>query len=186
MPLSETARRKRHIEAAQGYLMLDMPDHALRELRQAKEPDPRDPLAFIFYYLKAEAYREKKEYEEALKAFEQAEAIQPNELNVGLGKAWCYKRIGQLQAAIATMEHLCKLYPTEPIVLYNLACYFALAGLREEALSWLGRALRLDSSLRKLIPDEHDFDSLRDDPEFRMIAGVDSDSQSDQAGIDEF
>jgi len=54
-------------------------------------------------------------------------------------------------------------------VLYNLACYFALASDKVHALSWLGRAIRMESSLRELIPDETDFDSLRDDADFRLI-----------------
>ena len=66
----------------------------------------------------------------------------------------------------------------EPIVLYNLACYFALAGDKPQALSWLGRAIRMESSLRELVPDETDFDELRRDADFQMIVGHGEDESS--------
>ena len=53
-----------------------------------------------------------------------------------------------------------------PVVLYNLSCYYALAGQKTQALSWLARALRMDADLRRLIPDETDFDPIRNEPEF--------------------
>jgi len=172
MALSENERRRRHLRAAEGYVSLELPDFALRELRRVKDPGP---LAAAYYTLLGEALRQKEQYDEALEAYERADQLKPHDLTVGVGKAWCYKRTGQLHLAIRTMEELYRHHPKESIVLYNLSCYLALAGRREEALSWLGRALRLDGSLRRLIPDESDFDSLRDDPQFRMIAGLDVD-----------
>ena len=62
--------------------------------------------------------------------------------------------------------------PEQPIVLYNMSCYFALAGNKAQSLSWLGRALRMEAGLRKLIDDETDFDGLRDDPDFQLIVGA--------------
>jgi hypothetical protein len=53
--------------------------------------------------------------------------------------------------------------------LYNMACYLALDGNREQALSWLGRALRMDKTLCKLVPAETDFDSLKHDPDFQHL-----------------
>jgi hypothetical protein len=69
------------------------------------------------------------------------------------------------------MEEANRLSPNEPIIMYNLSCYFALAGNKTQALSWLGRALRKEKSLRKLIPEESDFDRLRDDPDFQFVIG---------------
>ena len=43
---------------------------------------------------------------------------------------------------------------------------------KTQALSWLGRALRMDASYRQLIDDESDFDPLRHDPDFQMIVSA--------------
>lgn len=159
-------RRKRHLEAASGYLMLDMPDHALKELQAIGGADAG---CFEVYALKGEALRQQRDYEGALQAYLRALNISPDHIEVLFGMAWCYKRLGRLDCAIAAMERAYAAHPRNPVVLYNLSCYWALAGEKEQALSWLGRALRMDSSLRRLIPEESDFNALRNDPDFRFI-----------------
>lgn len=166
MALDPHKKRERRLEAARGYLALDMPDHALKELRAVDDPGA---CRFEFSRLQGEALRQKHCYAEAFQAFSRADDASPDDLGVLLGMAWCLKRTGRLPEAIAAMERASEVAPQAPIVLYNLACYWTLAGDKNNALSWLGRALRRDASLRKLIPQETDFDPLRDDPDFRFI-----------------
>ncbi|HZU19722.1 MAG TPA: DUF1028 domain-containing protein [Gaiellaceae bacterium] len=47
-------------------------------------------------------------------------------------------------------------------VLYNLACYEALAGRRDDAVLHVRRALELSPSLRELAADDRDLDPIRD------------------------
>lgn len=56
---------------------------------------------------------------------------------------------------------------------YNLACYRALGGHRDEALRLLAAAIERDSDgeLREWAATDTDFDSLRDDAEFRRLIG---------------
>ena len=62
--------------------------------------------------------------------------------------------------------------PSEPLLHYNLACYWSLAGNAAKALDELAVALDLDPDLRNLIADESDFDQLRGNPEFeRLVMG---------------
>jgi tetratricopeptide (TPR) repeat protein len=183
--------RQRKLEAACGYLELNMPEHALREL--GRIPDPQaTPLDF--YRLRGEGLRALERFEDALEAYGRALAVDPEDIGVLAGMAWCYKRTGQLPKAIEAMEQAYQAHPKELIVLYNLACYFSLAGEKAPALSWLGRALRMESSLRKQYPEgeggfarwgfsqfepslreriaeEPDFDPLRNDPDFQYLTG---------------
>jgi Tfp pilus assembly protein PilF len=184
--------RQRKLEAACGYLELNMPEHALRELGRIADPDT---VPFDFYHFRGEALRALNQFEAAIAAFDRALEENPDEISVLVGIAWCYKRTGQLPRAIASMEQAYQAHPKELIVLYNLACYFSLAGEKAQALSWLGRALRMESSLRKQniesempfgsasglgqaepslrerIADEPDFDPLRNDPDFQYLTG---------------
>jgi tetratricopeptide (TPR) repeat protein len=57
-------------------------------------------------------------------------------------------------------------YPGNPNILYNLACFEALAGRREEALSHLAEAVERDPRTREWAQTDSDFDSIRDDPGF--------------------
>jgi Flp pilus assembly protein TadD len=99
-------------------------------------------------------------------------ARDPDNVSLLMAMAWCYKRTDRLDRAIEAMEHAYRVSPKQPIVLYNLSCYWSLAGNKTQALSWLGRALRMDESLRKLIEDEQDFDPLRRDPDFRQLLSL--------------
>lgn len=169
MPISEQVRRERHFEAARGYLTLEMPLHALRELEQVQlSPE----CAFEYHRLSAEALRQNREHELALDAYRMALAERQNDLSIFLGMAWCYKRVDQLPRAIAAMQDAYAIAPRQAIVLYNLACYYSLMGNKPKALSWLGRALRMQGDLRRLIPDESDFDQLRNDPDFQFVANA--------------
>lgn len=169
MAFNARLQRERRLEAAEGYLTLGMIEHALEELAQIDDPE-RCP--FDFYRIRGEALRESEDYAPAVESFERALAEDPEDLTVLMGLAWCYKRLDQLSRSIDSMEEAYQYHPDEPIVLYNLACYFALAGKRSLSLSWLGRALRMEPHLRKLIPDESDFDSLRDDADFQFLVGA--------------
>ena len=60
----------------------------------------------------------------------------------------------------------------EPLLHYNLACYWSLAGDPPRAVRALEEALDLDPDLRDQAAAESDFDPIRTDPEFgRLVAG---------------
>jgi tetratricopeptide (TPR) repeat protein len=187
LPMATKAQRDhaRKLEMASGYLDLEMPTHALRTLDGIDHPEA---TPFEFHYLRGLALRTAGRFQEALVALSRAREERPDDLDVLMGLAWCFKRTDQLPRAISTMEEAYRAHPKVPVVLYNIACYHSLAGDKAQALSWLGRALRMEAALRKvipdspdlnavtmqtslrdLIPDETDFDSLRNDPDFQYI-----------------
>ena len=163
MPQTSPVKPQRALESAQGYLLLEMPDAALRELRDFDDGD-ETPVAA--HQLRGEALRMRGDFDEALQSFEKVLPHVEQGLSVLMAMAWCFKRVGRLDKAIEAMKEAYRGSPKEAIVLYNLACYYSLAGEKGEALSWLARAVRLDGSFRKLIPREIDFDPIRNDPEF--------------------
>lgn len=166
MVLLPASRPKRHLTAAEGYLMLEMPVQALRELSHIPEDD-RDSEKY--YRLLGQALQLAERYEESLEAYRDAFDRDPENLTTLMGMAWCFKRTDQLPSAISIMELAYQHHSDEPIVLYNLSCYFALADDKTNALSWLGRALRMEPRLTKLIPEETDFNSLRTDKDFQFV-----------------
>jgi tetratricopeptide (TPR) repeat protein len=159
-------RTLRRLSAAEGYLMLDMHEHALRELRGIADPGSE---VFRYYLLRAMSYRGLGDFHTAIDDYRQCQRLQPDDLDVLMGFAWCYKRIDDLSQSIAMMHEAYRTHPQEPIVLYNLSCYYSLAGQKSQALSWLGRALRMQPDLRRLVPEETDFDAIRSTPEFAKL-----------------
>lgn len=168
MVANPNRKRDRKLAAAQGYLELELPDAALEQLDAITAPHE---AAFEVNCLRGEALRQKSDWKAALKAYQKAILDSPHNVSVLMAMAWCFKRTDQLPRAIAAMQRAYQIAPKQAIVLYNLSCYFALAGDKPNALSWLGRAIRMDDSLRELIPDETDFDRLRRDPDFQFVTG---------------
>lgn len=156
-------QRLRRLDAAEGYLLLNMTDHALAELRSI--PDPAE-AEFEYRQLLGECHRARQDWAAALAEFERCYELQPQDLDVLMAMAWCYKRLDRLPQAIAIMHEAYDSHRNVPVVLYNLSCYYSLAGNKSRALSWLGRALRMERKLLQLIPTETDFAPLRNDPEF--------------------
>ena len=57
-------------------------------------------------------------------------------------------------------------HPRNAHVLYNTACFEALAGRRDDALAHLRTAVEVNPETRAWAAKDEDFDSIRDDPEF--------------------
>jgi uncharacterized Ntn-hydrolase superfamily protein len=74
-------------------------------------------------------------------------------------------------AASALMDEVLARGATDPVLLYNAACYDALAGRREVALERLAAACRADGSYATLAREDADLVPLRDDPRFAEIVG---------------
>jgi tetratricopeptide (TPR) repeat protein len=77
-----------------------------------------------------------------------------------------HREAGDHAAAAQVLRGALQRHPDNPTVLYNLACYEALAGQRAEALAHLARAFELEPSARRWAQDDSDLDSIRDDPGF--------------------
>ena len=53
-------------------------------------------------------------------------------------------------------------WPEHHHILYQLACFYALAGRPEEAVEYLRRAVQSDDQVRSWARDDHDLDAVRD------------------------
>ncbi|MHC4180160.1 MAG: TPR end-of-group domain-containing protein [Planctomycetota bacterium] len=152
--------------AAEGYLELGMPQHALDTLARLGDPSGFDGHAL---YLWGEALRGMERYHEALVPLMQAAQLAPQDIHVWFALAWCYKRTGRIDLAISSLERVLAVEPSEALVHYNLACYWSLAGNKDRALEFLSQALEIDPDYRRLIDDEPDFDPIRCDPQFQTL-----------------
>ena len=108
-------------------------------------------------------------FKEAIAPLQQAAVLAPGNLHVWLALGWCYKRTGRINMAIRSLERILDSDPTEALVHYNLACYWSLAGDKHRAMQYLSRSLTIDPEYCRLIDEEHDFDPLRSDPDFRAL-----------------
>jgi tetratricopeptide (TPR) repeat protein len=161
-------RRQRILQSAEGYLELEMPDHALAAISRLTVEE----MNGIAFHLKGEALRAVGRYAEAIPSLRQAAEGAPGDVHIWLSLGWCYKRINRIDMAIESLEEALEAEPNEAIVHYNLACYWSLAGNKRNALLFLSQALELDADFRDKIASESDFDAIRSDPQFRSLASV--------------
>lgn len=126
---------------------------------------PVDQQAYVSH-LRGEACRFAGRFEEAIVHFSQANEIEPDRIHGLLAIAWCYKRVDQIEDAIEAMQVAIEFEPEQAICHYNLACYFAIAGLVSNAIEYLAHAFEIRPSLRDQVAGESDFDAIRDDPDF--------------------
>jgi hypothetical protein len=69
----------------------------------------------------------------------------------------------------AVMPLLGNMPDAQGVYLYNLGCYYALAGDKERAISHVRQALPLRPSLVEWSEQDSDLDSLREEPEFQAL-----------------
>ena len=89
-------------------------------------------------------------------------------LSYSLASYWHYER-GEYERAIESMQPALERTPDAALGWFNVACYEALAGRREDALAHLRRAVELDPGMREQARADSDFASLQADDEFRRI-----------------
>lgn len=156
----------RKLEQAEGYIMLGLPLRALEIIRSRAD---WATMRFEARLLEGEALRDLERYREALEPLEQAAALRPHDIPVALALGWCYKRTNRLAQAVDALERARRRRPDDPLLIYNLACYWSLAGNADRALEMLARAVELDPAFGRIAQTESDFDPVRSRPEFEQI-----------------
>jgi Flp pilus assembly protein TadD len=159
-------RIKRQLSKAEGFLMLDLPKKALEILEGCSD---WATMQFEASLLTGEALRSLGRFRDALKPLEVAASLRPEDVGVAMALGWCYKRTHRLAQAIDALGRAVRHNPEEPLLHYNLSCYWSLAGNAAKSLDELAAALDLDPGLRSAIAKESDFDALRGNPEFERL-----------------
>jgi tetratricopeptide (TPR) repeat protein len=170
MSTTISTRIRRQLDEAEGYLMLEMPQYALRILESRSE---WPLMTFEANFLKGEALRCLDRHREALACLGTAAALRPEDVAVAVAQGWCFKRTNRLAEAVDALERASRQEPENALIHYNLACYWSLAANAGKALEELATALRLRPEMRRMIADEADFDFLRGDSAFeRLVRGA--------------
>ncbi|UUO06638.1 hypothetical protein M4951_25255 [Blastopirellula sp. J2-11] len=176
--LQET-RRLRRIREVEGYLdlILSASSHlpasidakrtlAQRAIALLDEIEEIDGSSNDTLYLRGQTYRTLDEHHKAIDCLRHVCDDDPTDIHVWLALGWSYKRVGRLDLAIEALEEAMCNDPAQPIIHYNLACYWALAKNLRLSMEYLAQACEINASFRELVDAESDFDAIRYDPEF--------------------
>lgn len=80
-----------------------------------------------------------------------------------------YTRTGRFEDGLAMDLRMAKAHPGDPMVLYNLACSYALTGHPAEALDALARAIQAGYHDADWMSRDRDLKSLHNDPRFHAL-----------------
>jgi tetratricopeptide (TPR) repeat protein len=111
-----------------------------------------------------DAWSTQGRYAEALECYEEAARLAPDHPGLALALGSCYRRLGQLDLAIAVLTRGGRDHPELPLLLYELGRALSLAGETRRALDALARAIELDPALRATADADPVLDPIRDNP----------------------
>jgi len=77
-----------------------------------------------------------------------------------------YTKKGLVEKGLQVDEHLSQLQPSDPVVLYNLACSYSLLNQTDKALRSIKRAIKCGYHDFDHIKEDKDLDNLRKDSRF--------------------
>jgi tetratricopeptide (TPR) repeat protein len=78
--------------------------------------------------------------------------------------------LGQRAKGLVWARRAMEIEPDEPMLLYNLACIYSLAGEAEQAIACLERAVERGFAHKLWIEKDSNLDLLRGDPRFQALA----------------
>jgi adenylate cyclase len=148
-------------------------EEALSHYRNAWRVRPEDYQAML---LSMDALTKLGRHDEVLEAARQGIKLADAhlELNPDDARAWylsaaALMRLGQRDQALERGRRAFAVDPEDAGVLYNLACNYALAGLSDEAIDHLAKALQNGFGQREWLENDSALDPIREDPRFQAL-----------------
>jgi Flp pilus assembly protein TadD len=129
-----------HLSAAVGWLELGNPSEAGEEIARISPKLLEHPEVLdVRWQICAAGQR----WDPALEVAELLMQKAPDQPSAWLHRAYALRRSrnGTLEKAWEALFPAAALFPKEPIIVYNLACYAAQLGRPEEAWEWLHKAM---------------------------------------------
>jgi TolB-like protein/Tfp pilus assembly protein PilF len=148
-------------------------EEAVSHYRNAWRVRPEDYQAIL---LSTDALTKLGRHDEVVEAARQGIKLADAhlELNPDDARAWylsaaALMRLGQRDQALERGRRAFAVDPEDAGVLYNLACNYALAGLKDEAIDHLAKALQNGFGQREWLENDSGLDPIREDPRFQAL-----------------
>ena len=149
------------LSAAVGWLELGNPAEAENELRQVSPANQDAAEVLVVHWFIQER---QGAWERAREVAQRMRQAHPGNAFGHIHYAYALRRApgGGLEAAWHALEPAVDLFPKEPIIPYNLACYAAQLDRKDQAWDWLQKAMAVGDKtlLRKMALADEDLKSL--------------------------
>lgn len=145
--------------AAQGYIELDMPDEALREL-DSLPPGAREGEAAL--QMRLFVLMRSRSWQEAGDVCRRMRELIPENTTGYIHGAFCLHEMGRTAEARELLLGGPPQLQEEPTYHYNLGCYAAVLGDLEEAQRHLKASFEMDKKFRDIARIDPDLRSVQD------------------------
>jgi tetratricopeptide (TPR) repeat protein len=141
---------------------------AVEDYTRALELRPDDPATLCN---RGNAYTNLEEYPAALMDLDRALELKPGYAAALGNRGIAHTFLGNREQALADYLAALKARPDDANIRYNAACVLGLLERTAECLKELETAIMLDADNRELAREDGDFDSVREDPRFKVLMG---------------
>jgi tetratricopeptide (TPR) repeat protein len=147
----------KRLEAALGYLDLDLPEEAWRELDQIEQPHHELPEIM---FGRVDVRMRQKRWAEAIKLADRLCAEHPEHHAAYISRSFCLHSMGRTLDARQKLKEAPRSIAHVPIYHYNLACYECQLGNLPEARRVLQHAFELHSNFLEIAAADKDLEPL--------------------------
>ena len=136
-----------HLDAAIGWLGLGCAEDARTELAKISPPQQKHPAVLETCWT---ICAHEKQWRDALEIACSELAVAPDESSGWLHRAYALRRVsdGSLAQAWDALLPAAEMFPSEPIIAYNLSCYACQLQQLDIARHWLQCAVAAGSYMR--------------------------------------
>jgi serine/threonine protein kinase/tetratricopeptide (TPR) repeat protein len=148
-------------------------EQAVAEYEEASRVRPEDYQSPL---LVAQIYDDLGRRDEAAESRRRGIAVAEEhlELNPDDARAWYmgangFVALGEMEKGLEWAGRALDMEPRDPMVLYNVACIYSMAGKKDEALDCLELAIDEGLTQKEWLVHDNNFDPVREDPRFQGL-----------------
>jgi tetratricopeptide (TPR) repeat protein len=108
-------------------------------------------------------------FKQALEDLNKAAQLDPKNPYIYHMRAWAHNGLGNKRQTLEDFDKSLKLAPNNSWTYWNIATYYALIGEKEKSISALGKAIRINSTLKQKAKTDKSFQLLWNDVDFRKL-----------------
>jgi len=121
------------------------------------------------YIYRGWAYMGLGNLNQALADLNKAGQMDPKNPHVYHMRAWAHNGLGNKRQTLEDFDKSLNLAPNNSWTHWNIAVYYALNGEKEKSISALGKAIRINGTLRQKAKTDKNFQSLWNDVDFKKL-----------------
>jgi serine/threonine protein kinase/Flp pilus assembly protein TadD len=148
-------------------------EEAVRQYEEASRVRPDDYQALMLSQTPLNTLGRHEEAKanlrRALQVAERHLELNPDDARALYLSATALLQLGERERALDWARRAFSIDPTDPGVLYNVACVYSLGGMVDEAIDCLDRAVANGFGHREWLLHDSDLDAIRSDPRFEAL-----------------